>query len=190
MPSGKKRVSKTTQDERRREIEAIYATASIATKHFINKEGSLVTSIPLGTEEIRRLARLEHSVTKRKVRPGRANRIFAGLSVPGTAREILSEDHLAQRWLRSKSRLQKWRSAGQGCPHISRLGSGSYIALPISMISSKSGWSAQQQARFVERSGMDTLLPSATCKYFPPNAIGCSLLYEQAPATTSRRIRR
>lgn len=110
MPSGKKRISKTTQDERRREIKAIYATASNATKHFINKEGAFVTSIPLGTEEIRRLARLEHSLKKRKVTPGRAIRILAGLSPPETARGLLSEDHLAQRWLCSKSRLQKWRA--------------------------------------------------------------------------------
>lgn len=118
MPSGKKRISKTTQDDRRREIKAIYATASNATKHFINMEGALVTSIPLGAEEIRRLARLEHSLKKRKVTSGRANRIFAGLSLPGIARGLLSEDHLAQRWLCSKSRLQKWRSAGQGPAYL------------------------------------------------------------------------
>jgi hypothetical protein len=99
MPIGKKSIPKTTQEERRREIEAMYSTACNATQHFINKEGALVTSIPLGSEEIRKLARLELTAKKRKARSNRANQIFADLSIPGTPRGLLSEDHLARRWL-------------------------------------------------------------------------------------------
>lgn len=61
MPSSKKPISRMPQDERRREIADIYVAANKGTKHFINKEGSLVTSIPLESEDIRRLARLERS---------------------------------------------------------------------------------------------------------------------------------
>jgi hypothetical protein len=76
-------------------------------KHFIDKEGTLVTSIPLGSEDIRRLARQEQSVKTRKGRRNRANQIFAELSMPQleAARSLLAEDRLAQRWLCSKSRL-------------------------------------------------------------------------------------
>jgi hypothetical protein len=34
------------------------------------------------------------------------------------ARALLAEDHLAQRWLCSMSRLQKWRSAGRGPDYL------------------------------------------------------------------------
>jgi hypothetical protein len=124
MPSSKKPISRMAQDERRREIADIYAAANKETKHFINKEGSLVTSIPLESEDIRRLARLERSVKMRKDRRNRANEIFAELSMPQleAARALLAEDHLAQRWLCSKSRLQKWRSAGWG-PAYLKIGS-------------------------------------------------------------------
>ena len=118
MPTGNKPVPKDTQNERRREIKAICSTASHAIRHFVNREGNLVTSIPVGSEEIRRLARLEHSAKKRKVRRNRANQIFAELSTPRNARGLLSEDHLAARWLCSKSRLQKWRSAGRGPAYL------------------------------------------------------------------------
>jgi len=124
MPSSKKPISRMRQDERRREIADIYAAANKGTKHFIIKEGSLVTSIPLGSEDIRRLARLERSVKMHKGRRNRANLIFAELSMPQleAARALLTEDHLAQRWLCSKSRLQKWRSAGRG-PAYLKIGS-------------------------------------------------------------------
>jgi hypothetical protein len=82
MPSSKKPISRMPQDERRREIADIYAAANKRTKHFINKEGSPVTSIPLESEDIRRLARLERSVKIHKGRRKRANQIFAELSMP------------------------------------------------------------------------------------------------------------
>jgi hypothetical protein len=127
MPSSKKPISRMLQDERRREIADIYAAANKGIKHLINKEGSLVTSIPLGSEDIRKLARLERSVKTRKGRRNRANQIFAELSMPQleaarAARALLAEDHLAQRWLCSMSRLQKWRSAGRG-PGYLKIGS-------------------------------------------------------------------
>lgn len=120
MPSSKKPISCMPQHERRREIADIYAAANKGIKHLINKEGSLVTSIPLGSEDIRKLARLERSVKMRKGRRNRVNQIFAELSMPQfeSARALLAEDHLAQRWLCSKSRLQKWRSAGRGPAYL------------------------------------------------------------------------
>jgi hypothetical protein len=120
MPSSKKPISCMPQDERRREVADIYAAANKGTKHFVNKEGSLVTSIPLESDDIRRLARLERSVKMRTGRRNRVNQIFAELSMPQfeSARALLAEDHLAQRWLCSKSRLQKWRSAGRGPAYL------------------------------------------------------------------------
>jgi Helix-turn-helix domain len=120
MPSSKKLISCMPQDERRREVADIYAAANKGTNHFVNKEGSLVTSIPLESDDIRRLARLERSVKMRTGRRNRVNQIFAELSTPQfqSARTLLAEDHLAQRWLCSKSRLQKWRSAGRGPAYL------------------------------------------------------------------------
>jgi hypothetical protein len=61
-------------------------------------------------------------------------------------------------------------------PHTSRSAGGSCIASPILIVSSRRGCSAQQQTRFADGPGRiaaGELLPSATCKYFPPDANRC-----------------
>lgn len=62
------------------------------------------------------LLRLESSKTPRQLE--HAKRVAADRKNPEQSRDLLTEDMLAERWLCSASRLQRWRVEGVGIPYL------------------------------------------------------------------------
>lgn len=108
-----------TAKDRARDLMEILEAQARGTTHLING-GKFTTRVPLSVKDIRRMRALKSGMTepkKRVLRPSRTSKANQGGTIPETL-ELVTEKLLAQRWYCSTSRLQHWRSKGEGPAYL------------------------------------------------------------------------